>query len=636
MDEAYDLAARIYVLVPGKQFDIPAALVLAGVAKDVAQTKTCIDSVQRLVDIKTQASGLDLGTTDDAKLKRFEKLYKLIPRDQQPGQAKIMRLVGFADGEITKPAPQKGPTALYMKCKRLMTKVNTREEQSATSGSASRRAGPSYACRSEAPASAPPVARVHVHEAGAENEVEMSLLSPMSDSAASLGSETQASNEELAQISRRTTGGTGATVASLTGSQSTRRSSQDKQMDRRLEQQEDEIRTAAYKVGATLYATVASGRNPLLHFQSAEKCASAVNTMFKVQAISGYQLGQAIKNEQVGQSPPRRGRPSQIPDEDFKDLAQLFYTLAAIEQANSEPNRLNRVGEITLLGSIVNVKRKGDGMTEMNEVALYERIQKANSTMQAVDAVDERDALRVQWLTYNNQLKHHRAWEKMVVEQGFARLPFNEEEKKEKGYVVFYEGQERRFANFDEIKIKLKGNDEQAGGRPPMSHSAKGLPESGFGADTTAIACTLGMGVIGNEPMPPIVIFPTGSKKEQNYKLNPKEVSSFHEIWCQYGYQRKYAFECSFAVSPKGSMTNDIFEEYMNTKVMQAWPDLGDQDGQRAILKADSGPGRHATDFLARSRVEGLSFFPGLPNATENGQEMDQLFSAFKGMLHLG
>jgi hypothetical protein len=48
------------------------------------------------------------------------------------------------------------------------------------------------------------------------------------------------------------------------------------------------------------------------------------------------------------------------------------------------------------------------------------------------------------------------------------------------------------------------------------------------------------------------------------------------------------------------------------------------------FLKADSGPGRMATEFLAETADEGMYFFPGLPNATEIGEEMDQLFAAFK------
>ena len=67
---------------------------------------------------------------------------------------------------------------------------------------------------------------------------------------------------------------------------------------------------------------------------------------------------------------------------------------------------------------------------------------------------------------------------------------------------------------------------------------------------------------------------------------------------------------------------------------IEVWPDLCDQDGKRALLKADSGPGRMATGFLSWSYLEGLDFFPGLHNGTEATQECDQLFGAFKGSVY--
>ena len=42
------------------------------------------------------------------------------------------------------------------------------------------------------------------------------------------------------------------------------------------------------------------------------------------------------------------------------------------------------------------------------------------------------------------------------------------------------------------------------------------------------------------------------------------------------------------------------------------------------------GPGRFFGDFLARCYVEGVHFFPSLPNGTEILQELDQLFAAVK------
>jgi hypothetical protein len=52
------------------------------------------------------------------------------------------------------------------------------------------------------------------------------------------------------------------------------------------------------------------------------------------------------------------------------------------------------------------------------------------------------------------------------VRLGFARMPIDEHKKQEKGYVMFYDGQEHCIANFDEIKLALDGTEENAGGRP--------------------------------------------------------------------------------------------------------------------------------------------------------------------------
>jgi hypothetical protein len=65
----------------------------------------------------------------------------------------------------------------------------------------------------------------------------------------------------------------------------------------------------------------------------------------------------------------------------------------------------------------------------------------ANSRSQDVTIIDSREALRVKWLTYVNQKKHHENWEEFLVEHGFAREPMSEEERVQVGHVVFREGQ---------------------------------------------------------------------------------------------------------------------------------------------------------------------------------------------------
>jgi hypothetical protein len=92
---------------------------------------------------------------------------------------------------------------------------------------------------------------------------------------------------------------------------------------------------------------------------------------------------------------------------------------------------------------------------------------------------DERDAIRLKWTTAANQRRHYERWEEICVELGFARKPIDENEKKEKGHVVFFDGQESRIANFDEMKLALDGTDENAGGLPSATPITNMINESG-------------------------------------------------------------------------------------------------------------------------------------------------------------
>ena len=53
-------------------------------------------------------------------------------------------------------------------------------------------------------------------------------------------------------------------------------------------------------------------------------------------------------------------------------------------------------------------------------------------------------------------------------------------------------------------------------------------------------------------------------------------------------------------------------------------------DGCRVIIKCDSGTGQSYVECLAGMMINGFQLFSGLPNGTEAGQEMDQLYSSLK------
>lgn len=145
---------------------------------------------------------------------------------------------------------------------------------------------------------------------------------------------------------------------------------------------------SAYKVGTTLYASVKSGENTVEDLSSAEKCAIAINNLYGVELLSGYQLREAIKDGCVGLSPPRRGPSTRIPMDEIKLLANLVFTCESLEQSNCVENCMERAQVMSCLGEIVNECLKNRGEQPLKEVSFYRQIQQMNSRRQSVEVVD--------------------------------------------------------------------------------------------------------------------------------------------------------------------------------------------------------------------------------------------------------
>jgi hypothetical protein len=241
-----------------------------------------------------------------------------------------------------------------------------------------------------------------------------------------------------------------------------------------------------------------------------------------------------------------------------------------------------------------------------------------NAAKQAVRIVDEGDAIHIKWTTADNQRGPYEQWEEACVHPGFVRMPVDEHEKQEKGHAVFHDGQEHYIANLDKMKLALDGTDKNAGGRPSAAPITHVIKESGKPAHKTAKLLALMPGIIGNEPTPLLAIH-----SSQSGYIGPQYMAFFHKSQAQYGLSTCQRFLPSFASSPKGGMNKNIFQNWMLTQVLQLWPDLADLRAKGSFLKADSGHGCMATKFLAETALEGMYFFPGLPNDTEIGQDMD-------------
>ena len=95
-------------------------------------------------------------------------------------------------------------------------------------------------------------------------------------------------------------------------------------------------------------------------------------------------------------------------------------------------------------------------------------------------------------------------------------------------------------------------------------------------------------------------------------------------------------------VTPKGGMTGEAFEDWLDRCIYPMFPDLApeweyDESGNvvagPVVLKLDGGPGRlgpASRGWRLRAARRGLLIFPGLQNATSVNQEMDDLYGVFQ------
>ena len=149
----------------------------------------------------------------------------------------------------------------------------------------------------------------------------------------------------------------------LTTMKATRKTTAAKQDERELKIAFDDLRSAAYKIGAKAYSLNKQGRLKLKKFSGgANKVATEVNSWFECELISGRDIEKSYRDRRVGQSPPRRGKPPIISREVFSYICDAVYSANSIDQANCDPNRMDRVKMRELICSIVNtllIKKTG-------------------------------------------------------------------------------------------------------------------------------------------------------------------------------------------------------------------------------------------------------------------------------------
>jgi hypothetical protein len=382
-----------------------------------------------------------------------------------------------------------------------------------------------------------------------------------------------------------------------------------------------------------LYSSVVKQENTLINFSTAEKVAAAFNVMSGAEFLSGNELQAAVRTGNVGKSPPRRGRASSVSEDDFHAFCSAVFTFAAIKQINCT-SRTKKMELMSLVGEILNSKRLEDGDDELGEICFYRRIELALCRKQNLSAPDKRESIRVKWLTHTAQKLNYQRWEETAVELGFARLP-REGEDTNGEFIVWREGQCRRVINLDEMSLSLDSSSTRAGGRPASVPTAIGVHGDGDPAAKSGDKCTIIFGMnFASEAMPPFIQFPTKAKETSRYKLHSSLLASLRQVKGRFGYAGDRYFDTGIGMNPKGGMDKKSFYKYVTEFVCRLYPDAEDIPGKRVLIKIDSGPGRLHPELQQLLRARGFYMFPGVPNGTEVGQEMDQLYSYAKSLCY--
>ena len=191
--------------------------------------------------------------------------------------------------------------------------------------------------------------------------------------------------------------------------------------------------------------------------------------------------------------------------------------------------------------------------------------------------------------------------------------------------------------NFDEMGFSYDGCKNGLRGRKAMYHTNKHLPQPGQATNKSAQKNSLICGMnFAFKALPPGIILQSSAVAP---RIRVQLLKHMKHVRGQFGHSSVEdpndvkTFPVFISWSKDSSVTDQIFIQYILHLKTFCYPDAKDVPGYRVLMKADSGPGRMNKEFLAIARSHGFYFLPGLPNGTELGQEMDQVFAEFKGIL---
>ena len=148
------------------------------------------------------------------------------------------------------------------------------------------------------------------------------------------------------------------------------------------------------------------------------------------------------------------------------------------------------------------------------------------------------------------------------------------------------------------------------------------------------------------EPLPPLYILSTSSKKEEDYRIDPRVCEGLPTVTASYGADVDTIYTSYISVRSKGSMDTGLWHQLLRAIYVPLYEGRISPEPIRdpltdklisgpLIVKTDGGPGRlskeaDSMDFREQMAALGVHILLSLPNGTSCTAEMDQLFEKFK------
>ena len=253
---------------------------------------------------------------------------------------------------------------------------------------------------------------------------------------------------------------------------------------------------------------------------------------------------------------------------------------------------------------------------------------------------------RAQWTTYNNLNQGFDDVKKDLIGTGLVEDKVVLDEDGKLGSEVCLKiDSHLRIINMDETHRNLAITGDRRGLQAVSYHNpafewgaVRGVKS---GRHVTGVYATNTAG----EALPPFYIFDSTAKSGENFCIKMDWLVGLPSITGRFGCPTQVKSDSFFAVRSRGSMYEELLNQYIKTVIVPLYPNLsktaifdartGRLNQGPVILKLDAGPGRIVSSEIVLAKREamleqGLIIILGLPNATSIQQEIDALYGPFK------